>query len=188
MAKARFDAEIRTAPTDPACTERLDVGNADMMKELGEVRGAVPIAQRGGDTFPFLMVSRRMGHVYNSSGRDLPSLLPKRGAYNPAYRHPGDLAALGLVAGDDVELRSRHGAIPAVVEPDPTLRPGVVSMSHAFGAVPGRGGDPRRDGSNTSRLTSVEEDYDPVSGIPRMSGVPVAVHRGAHPDRPKRVD
>ncbi len=174
---ARFDAEIRTAPKDPACSERLDVGNADMMKELITLRGAVPLAERGGDAYPFLLVSRRMGHVYNSSGRDLPSLLPRRGSYNPAYLHPDDLAALGLAAGQDVELTSRHGAIEAVAEPDPTLRPGVVSMSHAFGGVPGRGGDPRRDGSNTSQLTSVEEDFDVISGIPRMSGVPVAVRR-----------
>jgi anaerobic selenocysteine-containing dehydrogenase len=171
----RFDAEIRAEPKQPDCNERLDVGNRDMLGELGAVLAEPPLVARHGGSYPFLLVSRRLAHVYNSSGRDLSSLAPRRGTYNPAYLHPADLEALGVAPGDDVELVSRHGSIPAVAEPDPTLRRGIVSMAHAFGGVPGRSADPRREGSNTSGLTSVEEDFDAVSGIPRMSGVPVAV-------------
>jgi hypothetical protein len=32
-------------------------------------------------------------------------------------------------------------------------------------------------GSNTGRLTSVERDYDPFSGLPRMSDIPVRMVR-----------
>ena len=35
----------------------------------------------------------------------------------------------------------------------------------------------KRIGSNAGQLTSVEEDYDRHSGIPRMSAVPVRVCR-----------
>jgi anaerobic selenocysteine-containing dehydrogenase len=174
---ARFDADIRAEAKEPGSDERLDVGNPDMLSELGGVLAELPVALREGDTRPFLLVSRRLAHVYNSSGRDLALLKPRRGTYNPAYMHPADLEVLGVSPGDDVELCSRHGSIPAIVQPDPTLRRGLVSMAHAFGGVPGRGPDPRREGSNTSLLTSVEEDFDAVSGMPRMSGVPVAVRR-----------
>ncbi|MGE0384329.1 MAG: hypothetical protein AB7Q97_06320 [Gammaproteobacteria bacterium] len=50
-------------------------------------------------------------------------------------------------------------------------------MTHAFCDLPALGADFRRHGSNTSQLTSVEEDYDRWSGIPRMSAVPVRVSR-----------
>jgi hypothetical protein len=50
-------------------------------------------------------------------------------------------------------------------------------MTHAFGGLPRDADDVRTVGSNTSQLTSVEEDYDRFSGIPRMSAVPVSVRR-----------
>ena len=50
-------------------------------------------------------------------------------------------------------------------------------MPHAFGDAPTRENDARvrEIGSNTGRLTSVERDYDPYSGIPLMSSIPVRV-------------
>jgi hypothetical protein len=78
-----------------------------------------------------------------------------------------------------VEITSPHGSILGIVEPDPTLRRGLVSMTHSFGDVPGRERELRRIGSNTSQLTSVESDYDRFTGMPRMSDVPVRVARWA---------
>jgi hypothetical protein len=74
-----------------------------------------------------------------------------------------------------VEIRSRHGRIVGFVEADETLRPGVVAMSHGFGARFGRPYDPRRDGANVNDLLSWLDDYDPYHGMPRMSAVPIAV-------------
>ena len=37
--------------------------------------------------------------------------------------------------------------------------------------------DVRKIGSNTGRLSPVDEDYDPYSGIPLMSAIPVNVSR-----------
>ena len=56
-------------------------------------------------------------------------------------------------------------------------------MSHAFGDAPvaGDAGDVREVGSNTGALTSVERDYDPYSGLPRMSDIPVRVARASAP-------
>jgi anaerobic selenocysteine-containing dehydrogenase len=89
--------------------------------------------------------------------------------------HPADLEALGVAKGERVVIRSNHGSIEGVAWPDPALRRGLVSMSHCWGDNPDVR-DPHYElGSNTGRLTSVEVDYDPYSGIPRMSALPVDV-------------
>ena len=110
----------------------------------------------------------------NSSGRSIPRLTSKR-TYNPAFLHPDDLGRLGVAAGDAVEIRSVHDAVRAVVQPDDGLRPGVVSMTHAFGTDPDDDDRFRILGANTGRLIPVDLDYDPVSGIPRMGALPVAI-------------
>jgi hypothetical protein len=63
------------------------------------------------------------------------------------------------------------------VEPEEAIRRGVVSMPHAFGDAPGsdQDKDVHTFGSNTGRLSSVESDFDPYSGIPLMSAIPVNV-------------
>ena len=89
--------------------------------------------------------------------------------------HPGDLCRLGLAAGDLVEVRSTRAAILAVVEPDDNLRPGLVSMTHAFGGPPERDLEVRAIGSSTGRLLSNAVGLQPYTAQPRMSNVPVTV-------------
>ncbi len=172
---ALFAETIIVAPRDSACEARLNVGDEAMMSELGEVLVEPPAAQRAAGAYPFQLISRRAAHVLNSAGRDLPMLVRKGGAYNPAFMHPDDLEALGLRAGNRVQIRSPHGVITGIVQPDETLRRGLVSMTHSYGDLPKLGLDVAQHGSNTSALTSVEDDYDRFSGIPRMSAVPVDV-------------
>jgi anaerobic selenocysteine-containing dehydrogenase len=165
--------ELRVAPSDPDCQDRLDVGNAAMLAELGEIRDRATTAAVDDDR-PFLFVPRRENRVINSTGRTLPGLMNGR-SYNPAFMHPDDLARLGVPAGHLVEIRSEHDTIIGVVEPDRDLRPGVVSMSHGFGGIPGEDEDPRADGANTNRLLRTDVEYDRYTGIPRMGALPVAV-------------
>jgi anaerobic selenocysteine-containing dehydrogenase len=112
--------------------------------------------------------------VINSTGRNIPGLMRGR-SYNPAFMNGDDLADLGLVPGDIVEIRSAYDAVVGVVECDHDLRRGVVSMSHGFGRNPGEAEDPRTDGANTNRLLRADVDYDPITGQPRMGAIPVAV-------------
>ena len=168
------EIDIRVAPSDPDCADRLDVGNADMMRELADVRAEASAGAGAGTNRPFRLISRRMPNVYNSSGRDIEKL--QRGRhYNPAYLHPDDLSALGLRRGDLVEIASDHGAILGIAEPAPEVRPGVLSMAHCFGEAPQHDAAVREIGSNTGRLIDNERDFDPHTGIPRMSAIPVSI-------------
>ncbi len=174
------DSSITVLPRQDDCGEMLDIGNPDMLAELAEVR-AEPLTGHGGyagqGTFTHRLVSRRLNDVYNSSGRDIPRLM-KNGRYNPAYMHPDDVASMGLHAGDVVEIMSAHAKILGVIEEADDVRPGVVSMAHAFGDAPTEDHRLFSIGSNTGRLTSVEQDYDVRTGMPVMSAIPVNVRRG----------
>jgi len=165
--------EQTVGPHDPECDDRLDVGNTEMLAELGEIGEQAANAQPDRDR-PFLFVPRRENRVINSTGRTLPGLMRGR-SYNPAFMHPDDLVHIGVAPGDLVEIRSEYDAITGVAEVDADLRPGVVSMSHGFGGVPGEDEDPRVDGANTNRLLRTDVEFDRYTGIPRMGALPVAV-------------
>src|SRR5262249_11624306 len=124
--------------------------------------------------FTHRLVSRRMLEVYNSTGDRLPKLR-RRYPYNPAFMHPADLARLGVRPGDVVRIDSDHDFIYGVAEATTDVRPGVVSMAHARGGEPELDGQGRTIASTTARLVSVERDFEPISGMPRQSAIPVNV-------------
>ena len=172
----RFDLPMRVEGPDPARHDRLQVGDPMMMAELAEIRAEDYRGRRVAQDLPFQVVSRRT-NIYNNS---ILSGLPSNAArmrYNPAHMHPSDLARLGLESGEVVRLRARHNAVLAVAEADDTLRPGVIALSHGFGpASTDAQHDARDGGANVNALIDLDEP-DPVSGIPRMSAIPVAVER-----------
>jgi anaerobic selenocysteine-containing dehydrogenase len=76
---------------------------------------------------------------------------------------PADTVALGLVDGDAVEVRSAHGAVLGTLRIDDRLRPGVVSLTHGWSST------------NVSRLTSVVDEVDPLTGMICQGAIPVSV-------------
>lgn len=168
------DARVRVGPRDPACTERLDLANADMLADLAQLAAEDYAQARGlGAEFPLLLVPKRMQNVTNGSMRLDPQRLGVM--TNPAFLHPADIVAFGLSAGGLARVRSRHGEIEVVVEADSDLRPGVLAIAHGFGRLPGEPGDARRYGANVNRLTILDEDFDRYSGMPRMGAIPVSI-------------
>jgi anaerobic selenocysteine-containing dehydrogenase len=114
-----------------------------------------------------------MDHVRNSSVNVAST---HRGRpYNPAFLHPDDLAAHGLRPGEAVRLVAARDQITCVVDADPSLRRGLVSMAHAFGGLPEEDGRFRELGSSTSRLLVDDAGFERYSGQPRMSAVPVVI-------------
>ena len=75
-------------------------------------------------------------------------------------------------------VASRHDSIPGIVEADETVRRKVVAMYHCFGGRIEDDSEFRRLGSNVGRLTPTDREYDPISGIPRMSNIAVQVTPG----------
>jgi anaerobic selenocysteine-containing dehydrogenase len=129
---------------------------------------------RDGNGFDFRLISRRMREVSNTSCRDFPSARA-RTPYNPLGIHPDDLVRLGMADGDPASVVSDNGRIPAIVKADATLKPGVVSMTHGFGAMPGEAQDYLKHGANVAELISLDRDCEPLQAMPRMSGVPVRI-------------
>jgi anaerobic selenocysteine-containing dehydrogenase len=175
------DPPVFVEPAEEGWTGRLDLGNERMLTDLREIAGEAPLrsgetGSRADERWPFRLVSRRQMNVLNSTGRDIRG--QHRGVTtNPAHLHPDDLAALGLAEGDLIEIRSERAAILGVIGVDPHLRRGLVSMTHSWGDVPERDAEVREIGANTGRLSAVDRDFEPYTGLPRMSNIPVSIER-----------
>lgn len=166
-----FARDERVQAKDDGYEGRLDVGSEPMMRELAEV-AVEPIERDADRGFAFRLVSRRLAHIHNSSWH-AHERRRRDGLVHPAFLHPDDLADLGIAPGTAVAIRSAHDEICAIATPAPELRRGVVSMPHCFGAAPGE--DHVELGGNVGRLTNGEVDFDPYTGIPRMSTIPVSI-------------
>jgi anaerobic selenocysteine-containing dehydrogenase len=171
-----FDNEVNVpvAPADPDNTARLNVGHPLMVTELAEVRAEDYALRRKG--YALSLVARRENNFMNSLGQSLPGLSKGRSA-NPVWLHPDDLARLGLKAGEAVRVRSAHDSIVARAEADPSMRPGVISMPQGAATGSADGKTPPV-ATSVTRLISLDE-CDPMTGIPRMSAIPVNIERVA---------
>jgi anaerobic selenocysteine-containing dehydrogenase len=167
-------AASQVLPQEPGWEGRLQVGDPTMMAELADIQEEIRDVDRF-PGYPMRLISRRTLEVCNSTGRSNPRQLRKR-PFNPAFMNSHDIEALGLREGDLVRIESRHDQIVGVVAAEDDVRPGVISMTHCFGGVHGEDeSEVRKLGSHTGRLTSVEVEVDPYSGIPRMSAIPVRI-------------
>ena len=174
-----FDVpDVIVGPADPATQQRLELCPPGLPEEFDAAWADLDELASG--EYPHLLISRRMKNTYNSTGPELSGLAAK-GTTNPAFMHPGDLAALGIEDGEIVEVRSARGAIPAVAAASDDIRPGVVSMSHCWGGSPdpaaGSDGRVREIGSNTNRLVDNRAAAERYSGMVRQSCIPVAVSK-----------
>jgi anaerobic selenocysteine-containing dehydrogenase len=176
----RMYPELATVaqPAEASATARLELAPEGIERELADVlaeqTSAEVIAGFDATRHTFRLTSRRLKSVFNSSGRELPALRDKEGT-NFAHMHPDDLVAIGVAGGDTVELASPRGAIRAIVKSAPDVRQGTVSMAHAWGGLPDTESDVAVFGSTTSMLVDTASGYDPFTGIPVMSAIPVQV-------------
>lgn len=165
-------------PKDEGWTGRFDLGNPDMMADLVAVDTKMDDPKRDETPdLPFRLLCRRTVNTYNSSYRDK-ATLKKRG-YNPIFMNPGDMADLGLTAGQVVEMESRKAKVRGVVESDAHLRRGTVSVSHGYGMTVD--GNPDESSFNVNALLGAEGVVERYSGQPLMSNVPVAIRAPATP-------
>jgi len=159
---------------------RLDVGQPDMLAELATIdtrlgnKSELTKSAEAIDGLNLLLVSRRQHEVYNSVGHKLPALA-KKVPFNPVFMNPGDASTLGVHSGDRIRLATARATVSGTVELAQDIRPGVVSVAHGFPNSLSGDGPPDQQGTSTSALLDDEIDYDPISGLPVMSAVPVSV-------------
>lgn len=164
------DPQPLAEPAPAGWPHRLQIGDETMMRELAGLDRelqASPTARPPDhpEAFDLLLVSRREHEVYNSVGHRIPTLA-KRRPYNPAHMNPGDAERLGVSEGDRVQITSAAGSVEAIAHPAGDIRAGVVSMAHCF-----------THASSTSALIDDASHFDPISGLPRMSAIPIRVRR-----------
>jgi anaerobic selenocysteine-containing dehydrogenase len=164
---------------EEAWPHRLELGHATMLDELAAIARELPTAcvsathgtapDEPVSSLALLLVSRREHAVYNSVAHHLPALRRRR-PFNPAYVNPLDARRLGAEDGSTIAIESSAGSVRAVLQCAPDVREGVVSIAHGFEEQGGTG-----QGASTAALVDDASDYEPLSGLPRMSAIPVRV-------------
>jgi anaerobic selenocysteine-containing dehydrogenase len=168
-----FELDVRVEPGRPDAGQ-FDVAPRDVVQELSEHFGPGHEHDREAP-YPYKLVSRRMRDAMNSYGTTTEPIR-RRHPFNPVFIHPEDLTRLGVRPGALVQIASDAGTVEAVAAADETMRPGVVSMTHSWGdRLPEEDGDPRVCGSSTSLLISVENNYEQINAMPRLSAIPVDI-------------
>ena len=174
--QVHMDRRLVTQPAEEGASAKFTPAPDDLMAELAEVLTETAHTFAGTDMaqYPFRLISRRLKHVLNSTGTELPGLA-RKGTTNPAYINPLDADDLGLADGDIVEIRSPRAVLHGVVERADDVKRGVISMAHSWGGRSLTDEKVREIGSPTSRLVSVDIGADPVTGMVVSSAIPVAV-------------
>jgi anaerobic selenocysteine-containing dehydrogenase len=166
--------EVRALPKPEDWANKLDIGHPEVMAELARIASGFVFEMDRDPAYPMRLVSRRMHEMHNSSWHETKAL-QRTWVYNPAFMNPEDMAEIGIRSGDAVTITSARASIRAIAQEEEGVRCGCVSMAYGFGSNPGDPEDPAVDGACTARLVCNDRDFDPLSGIPRMSGIPVRV-------------
>ncbi len=124
------------------------------------------------------LINLRTNYIHNSWFQNLQVLKRPGQQSNPLHVSPDDAERLALQEGQTVRVASDWGSIEAPVRIDPTLRSGVVAMSHGWGNQRSRGLSvaARFPGTNVNQLLPIGPgSYEKLSNQAFMSGVPVTV-------------
>ncbi|WP_254305607.1 molybdopterin dinucleotide binding domain-containing protein [Sphingopyxis sp. BSNA05] len=85
------------------------------------------------------------------------------------------MAAAGIEDGAIIEISSPTASIFGLAKADEKVRPGVISMSHAFGDSEAGKGDVMTKGGSTNRLIVDNDHLDPITGQAMQSAIPVRI-------------
>lgn len=156
--------------------QRIDLTPAVFLEDLARVQqqflSGTPVADE------LHLIGRRDLRSNNSWGHNSHRLV--KGPRRCTLRmHPQDARLRGLQDGERVRVRSRVGAVDAVLELTEELRPGVVSLPHGWGHD--RSGSrlevaQAHPGVSANDLTD-DQFIDSLSGNAALNGVPVTVDR-----------
>ncbi len=170
LAPSLYD-RLETADGKIDCAPEAVVADVERFR-----RGVVDGARERG---ALLLIGRRHLRSNNSWMHGSQRLIkgPRR---DQLMMHPDDLAALGLVEAQTVEVSSRTGSVRATVLSTDALMPGVVSLPHGFGHNRGgtRLGLADEHGGVSYNDLSDAQAVDAVSGNAALNGVQVTITAG----------
>ncbi len=130
------------------------------------------------------LIGRRHVKTHNSWTHNHPEFV--RGALQTNYlhMHPEDAKAAGLAHGDLADVRTEVATVRVPVRLLPDLQPGTVALPHGWGHQHAQGlrVASATAGVNVNLLVGDGPDnVDPLSGMSRMTAIPVEVRQAAGP-------
>lgn len=166
---------------------KVDLAPAALLAEAADLERRFAAATAPPPPGTFSLITRRHLMTHNSWTHNVPRFVTGKRATNYLYVHPDDAAGLGLASGDLADVRSATGAVRLPVALLDTLMPGVVALPHGWGHQGARGLTVARAtrGVNVNLLAADGPDaLEPVSGMARLTGIPVTVTPAAGPADP----
>jgi anaerobic selenocysteine-containing dehydrogenase len=141
---------------------RVNLAIPELLDELAAVAHAAPAVDR---EFPFVLTAgERRSTTANTIFRD--PTWRKKDAHGALRVSPHDAAALGVADGAKVRITTKRGSAETVVEVNPCMQPGHVSLPNGTGlSYPGSDGVAAVHGVPPNELTA-SEDRDWLAGTP----------------------
>ncbi len=167
------DGRLQLAP--PTLVERARVVEDAFERErraVGELR----------------LITKRHVKTHNSWTHNDPEFVRGPLHTNYLYMHPDDAKAVGLEHGDLADVTSATATVRVPIRCTADLQPGAVALPHGWGhqGAPGLGVASRTAGVNVNLLAADGVDaIEPVSGMSRLTGIPVEVAPAAGPKDPR---
>ncbi|MBW2496204.1 MAG: molybdopterin-dependent oxidoreductase [Deltaproteobacteria bacterium] len=126
------------------------------------------------------LITRRHVKTHNSWTHNEPSFVAGARHTNYLYMHPEDAKAAGLRHGELADVISEAGAVRVPIALHTELQPGSVALPHGWGHqhAPRLSVASRTTGVNVNVLArSGPEAVEPLSGMSRLTAIPVEVRR-----------
>lgn len=171
----RAEHGLDLGPLAASLYDRIETADAKihcapepLMQDIARFTTAVPPAD-------FLLIGRRHLRSNNSWMHNSHRLIkgPER---NRLFMHPDDLASLGLVDGQLVEVQGGGGSVRIAVEATDSVMRGVVSLPHGFGHDrPGTRLGLAEQHAGVSYNDLTDGSVDAVSGNAALNGTAVRI-------------
>ncbi len=163
-----------------------DDGKVDLAPEsLQRLAQQLPqiFAREHAEASTLRMITRRAVGTHNSWTHNHPRLIGRHGT-NVIYVHPDDAQRLGLQDGALADVTTEVATIRLPVSLCADLMPGTVAVPHGWGHQRAKGLSVARrtQGVNVNLLAhDGPQHLDPVSGMARLTGLPVQLGPAAGP-------
>ena len=161
----------------------VDLAPADLVDQITEVEEHYRWELE--NRFRIKLINKRETVTHNSYFHNAPSCVKGANCTNYVYLNPDDAAALGLENLQFARISSENGSIVLPVRISEEIMQGSAAVPFGWGHQDARGLTTARNagGANVNILTSSGPGrVDPLSGMARLTGIPVTLEPVAAED------